>query len=607
MIGVKKQQIYGALTGLVTLALIVVAATTTLTAQTTLLAPRMVPRAVAAGDVSNAAYKLPSTTEYSYGLTTIALGEPAYLEVQVDATIPANNIAGVTWTLTSKPAGSNAVLVDSPLTSLVPIAEPSDRVIYQVAGRTLLRADVVGPYIVSAIVTAGSSGTTTVAQTFIAGTYVGVAACQRCHSGGLATPMTQQWSQTAHAGIFTAGINGGSGTTGANCFPCHTVGYDVNATLPNGGFSALMKQLNWTWPTKLQPGNWDAVPAQLQNVANIQCENCHGPGSQHANYGGDTLAISVPNNSGACQRCHDAPTHHVKGTEWNASMHAVTTRDPSGTGREGCVGCHTANGFIQRMNGQTVTNTAYRSIDCGACHEPHGKTNPGTAPHLIRSLTAVTLADGTKIDAAGSGALCMNCHQARVNASTYVPTTAPSSRFGPHHGPQADMLAGTNGFTYGQQIPSSAHIWAADDTCVTCHMQATATTDAAFLKAGGHTFKPAFTDATGKKVELVAACQSCHGKQITTFNFQLFDYNNDGKIEGVQTEVQNLLDQLSTMLPPNNQVKTALTIDSTWTRPQLEAAYNWQFVANDGSKGVHNTAYAVGLLKTSIANLAAGK
>ncbi len=54
-------------------------------------------------------------------------------------------------------------------------------------------------------------------------------------------------------------------------------------------------------------------------------------------------------------------------------------------------------------------------------------------------------------------------------------------------------------------------------------------------------------------------------------------------------------------------MKTALTIDSTWTKPQLEAAYNWPFVNNDGSQGIHNTAYAVGLLKASIANLQAGK
>jgi hypothetical protein len=604
MIGVKKQRIAKALTGLVTLALLVVAAMTTLTAQTT-LAPRLVPRAVTAGDVSNTTYGLPSTTEYSSGLTTVAIGEPVYMEVQVDATIPANNIAGVTWTITSAPAGSKATLVDSPLNSKVPILEPSDRLIYQVAGRKVLRADVVGPYVISAMVTAGSSGTTTVAQTFVAGTYVGIAACTKCHSGGLAASMVGPWSKTLHAQIFTAGINGGSGTTAATCITCHSVGYDANATVSNGGFSDLMKQLGWTWPTTLMPGNWDKVPAQLQNVANIQCENCHGPGSQHANYGGDTLAISVPSNTGACNRCHDAPTHHVKGSEWNISMHAVTTTDPAGNAS--CVGCHTGSGFIQRMNGQTITNTAYRSIDCGTCHEPHGITNPTGAAHQIRTLANVTLADGTSISNVGEGALCMNCHQARQNATKYVATTAGSAHYGPHEGPQADMLAGTNGYTYGTQIPSSAHIWATSDACVTCHMQATASGQPAFLNAGGHTFKTDFTDAKGNKVELVAACQSCHGKELTTFNFPLFDYNNDGKIEGVQTEVQNLLDQLSTMLPPNNSVKSALTIDSTWTKPQLEAAYNWQFVNNDGSKGIHNTAYAVGLLKASIANLAAGK
>jgi hypothetical protein len=35
----------------------------------------------------------------------------------------------------------------------------------------------------------------------------------------------------------------------------------------------------------------------------------------------------------------------------------------------------------------------------------------------------------------------------------------------------------------------------------------------------------------------------------------------------------------------------------------LKAAYNWTYVANDNSLGVHNAPFAVGLLKASIANL----
>ena len=77
---------------------------------------------------------------------------------------------------------------------------------------------------------------------------------------------------------------------------------------------------------------------------------------------------------------------------------------------------------------------------------------------------------------------------------------------------------------------------------------------------------------------------------------------------GVQTEVQILLNQLSTLLPNSSgvvdgTVKTSLSVKTNWTQAQLKAAYNWQFVANDGSLGVHNAPFATGLLKASIANL----
>ncbi len=45
------------------------------------------------------------------------------------------------------------------------------------------------------------------------------------------------------------------------------------------------------------------------------------------------------------------------------------------------------------------------------------------------------------------------------------------------------------------------------------------------------------------------ACQQCHGASVTSFDFPLQDYNGDGVIQGVQTEVQGLLNQLSAYLP----------------------------------------------------------
>jgi hypothetical protein len=63
------------------------------------------------------------------------------------------------------------------------------------------------------------------------------------------------------------------------------------------------------------------------------------------------------------------------------------------------------------------------------------------------------------------------------------------------------------------------------------------------------------------------------------------------------------MNRLAYLLPPVGQSKATISPAATWTAPQLEAAYNYLFVQNDGSLGIHNTAYAVGLLKASIANL----
>ena len=144
--------------------------------------------------------------------------------------------------------------------------------------------------------------------------------------------MVPSWSKTAHASIFTNNISGiGETTYAATCYVCHTVGNDPNTTVANGGFNSVQAQLKWTPPGTLTPDNWTNLPAALKNVANIQCENCHGPGSEHANSGGTPFAVSVPKGSGACSSCHDAPTHHVKSTEWFQSAHAVTTPIPRAT------------------------------------------------------------------------------------------------------------------------------------------------------------------------------------------------------------------------------------------------------------------------------------
>jgi hypothetical protein len=87
----------------------------------------------------------------------------------------------------------------------------------------------------------------------------------------------------------------------------------------------------------------------------------------------------------------------------------------------------------------------------------------------------------------------------------------------------------------------------------------------------------------------VDVCVQCHG-QIARSTCRGGDYNGDGVIEGVQTEVQHLLDKLSTMLPNSTYqangnyvadglVKTSVSFKTNWPSKFLKAGYNWQFVS----------------------------
>ena len=588
---------------------------------------RVISRPLTPGDIAK--FALPASLEYSGGLSTVGVGTPVYLEADVNIAVPASGITNVTFALTSTPIGSQAAIAPSPFGTSVGVYEPSDQLVYQVAGRALLRSDVPGQYTVTATISTTANGSTNVNYTFTAGTYYGVSLCELCHSGSVnVTEEYQYWSNSAHAMIFTEGIDGVLGSHySASCIKCHTVGYDTNAaSLADNGFYATALADSWTFPTVLAPTNFASMPANLQNLANIQCENCHGPGSEHFLGAGDTNKITTTVLTGDCTQCHDDPPNHADGTQWYASKHAVTTTIPSGSGRGQCVQCHTAWGFITRIQNSTATNTtsfpptntAYAAIGCQTCHEPHGQTVPLGNPNLIRTVASVTLGDGTIVTNAGEGELCLACHHSRdgsavANVNNYplgLATWSGGSSFGPHDGVQGDMIEGANAITYGQTFPSSAHRHTVTNLCVGCHMQTIASADPGFLLSGGHTFEMSYaavTNGVTNVVDRVEVCAQCHG-QLPSFNFPVEDYDGDGVVEGVQTEVQNLLNKLSALLPNSSgvidgSVKTSLSVKTNWSLPQLEAAYNWQFVNNDGSLGIHNAPFATGILKASIASL----
>ncbi len=590
------------------------------TATVTATADQIASRPLSRMEISK--YGLPASTRISGGLYSVGLGQPVYLEAQVTNTIPATNILGVAWALTAKPIGSgtnDTELTDSPITPNVPIFNPGDATVYQLAfPRKMLVPTNSGTYTIRATVTVTNrtSATTTnivLVRNIECGTYMGWQTCQLCHSGSqiLADKVTP-WSKTGHATAFSLAIDGISTDHFAEyCVACHAVGYDKDARAVNDGFDDRATASNWVFPTNFVPGNWSNMVANysdLAETANVQCENCHGAGSPHAYSLGDPSKISVSFSAGDCGQCHDAAPYHTKNDEWRNSRHAIATRYPTGESRASCVKCHSAIGFVDFVDGTTPPRTAYEAIACAACHDPHAPTNN---PHILRTMADVKLADTSKpggptvISKGGQGKLCMNCHQGRRDVLTYIKPGAGSGSFGPHHGPQADMLAGANAWTYGKTIPSTSHLSAIGDSCVACHLQENTSGDTnSVAQVGGHTFRPRWDGGTpdddSDDVDLVGGCVNCHGP-ITTFNFPKQDYNGDGIIEGVQTEVHHLLTELAMLLPPVGE--PTVTITSSYTTNQLQAAFNYLFVEEDGSLGVHNLSYAVGLLKASIASL----
>ncbi|PJA99441.1 MAG: hypothetical protein CO128_03620, partial [Ignavibacteriales bacterium CG_4_9_14_3_um_filter_30_11] len=111
-------------------------------------------------------------------------------------------------------------------------------------------------------------------------------------------------------------------------------------------------------------------------------------------------------------------------------------------------------------------------------------------------------------------------------------------------------------------------------------------------------------------VDNVTACAQtgCHASFGAKFSDKKFyvngnaDLDNNGTTEGMQIEIQGLLDRLAKLLPPVGSTDVVIT-DSFITKVVAQAAYNYLFVKEDRSFGVHNPAFAYSILASSISKL----
>jgi hypothetical protein len=302
-------------------------------------------------------------------------------------------------------------------------------------------------------------------------------------------------------------------------------------------------------------------PAQATNFvqtvhakANVQCEQCHGPASQHLK-GEKVMATS--HGDGVCDVCHNT-ANRITGAELKNAKHSTGTtfEEITGPARQACARCHSGTGYISFLKNPTsmaAWDNQMSHIGCSVCHDPHAKNN-------FAQLRVVGKPVEVPFEAkdVGLSATCYECHNARNK-----PADAIRSAF-PHYASNAEMLDNVAGVAYGQTLPNSPHGMLignapvpdpADKTkmlfgdqkpgaCVVCHMWPilSDSKDPNYkyrMEVGAHSFN---TKSVDGKFDYTASCKSCHG-DLKDFNLKAkMDYDGNGKTEGVKEETKGLLD-----------------------------------------------------------------
>jgi predicted CXXCH cytochrome family protein len=275
------------------------------------------------------------------------------------------------------------------------------------------------------------------------GKYEGVDTCKICHSD-----MYDGWSETGHGKDFTPSsgirpaintyaIDGQGPEMPGSCALCHAVGV---GNTENGGFD--------------MDEPWDSnTPTADQKVGNskligIQCESCHGPGSDHAGSQDGADIIGNPSVEESCMAdgdsgCHGPEPGHDKYTVWKASAHSnqdqLDTENAGGSPRgmnSACAQCKSPSQYEPDLETPVeYTAAEWHGIGCADCHDPHSDefdhqlrtevedactvchTNakdgaePGGSPHHTqKEAFGGYMAFGVSGQKGMAGVTCVDCH-----------------------------------------------------------------------------------------------------------------------------------------------------------------------------------------------------
>jgi hypothetical protein len=288
------------------------------------------------------------------------------------------------------------------------------------------------------------------------------------------------------------------------------------------------------------------------------------------------------------------------------SLHATGSSWARGTSAS-CAQCHNNEGYIDYLSGNFATlmtsgvsagktvqsvnpdgYTASNAISCNGCHNEHRSFDfaQDGNDYAVRNIAPVSLVIDPAVsidfannsDPLGLSNACTVCHQPRD--SYPVPTgtadvEVTSSRYGPHHGPQATLLdgimaaniSGSAGYPGSGGNGDNAH--RTGSSCIACHM-----TPSADNTEGGHLWSPN-----------EESCTVCHTSGAPS------------EVTGFATDFATLHDLLVGL---GAITETGSTVPGTYPVAVAQAVWNYKTLEEDKSKGIHNPKYSKALLKNSI-------
>jgi hypothetical protein len=319
------------------------------------------------------------------------------------------------------------------------------------------------------------------------------------------------------------------------------------------------------------------------------CQDCHGLGSEHPR----DSKMTVNNWPGVCGQCHDEFAEIQKANHSDPLSYGYY--EPEGDYLTVCYKCHYTSGYIGAVESDEAFHEFHYesdvlsdipkdtpNISCSVCHDPHPLENNN--PFALRTGSA--------------GTACDTCHYEKWQ-NAILEGMADTIGNGYHY-PGEDYTLFT-----GDNNPHRT-----EDKCVLCHMDTTLSENDTHgvRKIGGHTFRMRDFGAdnipdTSDDTLNIAVCRQCHDGTST------FD------IDGIQTEVENLLINLANLLKssnheflPANEPGNCASCHRGGTVPFLddpdnilENAYtNYKLFINDRGRGIHNPGYTKKLLQDSI-------